>query len=42
MLYLIVEIKFLRMCIIKIQTLMIISHMTVPIQNPARKTYLIT
>ena len=41
-LYLIVKMKFLDMYIVKTQTLMIISHMTVLIQNPARKTYLIT
>ena len=39
MLYLIVKIKFLQICIIQIQTLMILCHMVVLIQNPARKTY---
>ena len=33
MLYLILKMKFLQMCIMKIQTLMIISHVTVLIQR---------
>ena len=38
MLYLILKMEFLQMYIIKIQTVIIISHMTVLIQNPATKT----
>ena len=41
-LYLIVKMKFLQMHFIKIQTLMIISHIKALIQNLAYKAYLIT